>query len=76
MIFLTLSWMMKERNASNKCYFIQQLLVILYGERDADLQMRNQKFIRTKRSERAKRAHSVLREVEKMGYKKFLPVPV
>ena len=33
-------------------------------------------FIRTKRSERAKQAHSVLREVEKMGYKKFLPVPV
>ena len=28
-------------------------------------------FIRTKRSERAKRAHSVLREVEKMGYKNF-----
>ena len=28
-------------------------------------------FIRTKQSERAKRAHSVLREVEKMGYKKF-----
>ena len=36
-------------------------------------------FIRTKRSEqakRAKRAHSVLREVEKMGYKNFSPVPV
>ena len=28
-------------------------------------------FIRTKRSEQAKRAHSVLREVEKMGYKKI-----
>ena len=28
-------------------------------------------FIRTKWSERAKRAHSVLREVEKMGYKKI-----
>ena len=28
-------------------------------------------FIQTKRSERAKRAHSVLREVEKMGYKKI-----
>ena len=27
--------------------------------------------IRTKRSERAKFAHSILREVEKMGYKKF-----
>ena len=27
--------------------------------------------IRTKRSEQAKRAHSVLREVEKMGYKKI-----
>ena len=34
------------------------------------------KLIRTKRSERAKRAHSGLREVEKMGYKKFSPVPV
>ena len=34
-----------------------------------------QKFIRTKRSERAKRAHSVLREVEKMGYKNFSPYP-
>ena len=33
-------------------------------------------FIRTKRSERAKRAHSILREVEKMGYKNFSPVPV
>ena len=33
-------------------------------------------FIRTKRSERAKRDHSVLREVEKMGYKNFSPVPV
>ena len=32
-------------------------------------------FIRTKRSERAKRAHSVLREVEKMGYKNFSPYP-
>ena len=32
-------------------------------------------FIRTKRSERAKRAHSVLREVEKMGYKNFPPYP-
>ena len=39
--------MMKERNAWNKWYFIQQLLVILYGERDADPQMRNQKFIYT-----------------------------
>ena len=29
------------------------------------------KIIRTKRSERAKRAHSVLREAEKMGYKKI-----
>ena len=33
-------------------------------------------FIRTKRSERAKRAHSVLREVEKWGIKNFSPVPV
>ena len=32
-------------------------------------------FIRTKWSERAKRAHSVLREVEKMGYKNFPPYP-
>ena len=31
----------------------------------------NFSVIRTKRSERAKRAHSVLREVEKMGYKNF-----
>ena len=35
------------------------------------LQFRIFIFIRTKRSERAKRAHSVLREVEKMGYKNF-----
>ena len=28
-------------------------------------------IIRTKRSERAKLAHSVLREAEKMGYKKI-----
>ena len=33
-------------------------------------------IIQTKWSERAKRAHSVLREVEKMGYKKFSPIPV
>ena len=30
-------------------------------------------IIQTKRSERAKQAHSVLREVEKMGYKKIFP---
>ena len=33
-------------------------------------------LIQTKQSERAKQAHSVLREVEKMGYKNFSPVPV
>ena len=32
-------------------------------------------FIRTKRSERAKQAHSVLREVEKWGIKNFHPYP-
>ena len=32
--------------------------------------------IRTKRSERAKFAHSVLREVEKWGIKNFSPIPI
>ena len=33
-------------------------------------------LIRTKRSEQAKQAHSILREVEKMGHKKIPPIPV
>ena len=45
------------------------LIVSILLERGPDLSIL--KFIRTKRSERAKRAHSVLREVEKMGYKKI-----
>ena len=39
--------MMKEQNAWNKWDFIKQLLVNLYGKRDADPQMRKQMFIYT-----------------------------
>ena len=42
-----LSWMIKEWNMWNKWYFIQQLLVNLYGKRDADPQMRKQMFTYT-----------------------------
>ena len=36
----------------------------------------SQWFIQTKWSELALLTHSILREVEKMGYKKFSPVPI
>ena len=39
--------MMKEQNAWNKWYFIQQLPVILYGKIDPDLHMWKQMFIYT-----------------------------
>ena len=40
-------WMMKEQHAWNEWYFIQQLPVILYGKRDADLRMQKQMLIYT-----------------------------
>ena len=39
--------MMKEQNEWNEWYFIQQLPVNLYCERDTDLQMQKQIFIYT-----------------------------
>ena len=37
--------MKKEQNSWNKWFFIQELPVILFGERDADPRMRKQIFI-------------------------------
>ena len=47
-------------------YLVKTVMGLLFSQ----LLSKNE-VIRTKRSERAKLAHSVLREVEKMGYKKI-----